>query len=82
MNKEKKKLLRHCTVDSGGFVTTNPRLEVALSSVNAPPEVELGFDFSVAWIPEAGGRLERLCTQLQMGGGERDALEREEANEC
>lgn len=34
--KKERKLLKHCTLDSGGLLLRNPRLEVASSSVHGP----------------------------------------------
>lgn len=63
------------------FVAANPRLEVVLSSVDGPPELELGFDFYGTWRPEAGGRPESPCARPQLEK-KKDALESERAGGC
>lgn len=84
--KKERKLLKHCTLDSRGLLSTNPRLEVAFSSVHSPPEVQLGFDFYGTWRQEAFGKLESPCTRPLLGSGgigkKKDAKESERAGGC
>lgn len=63
---KEKKLLKHCTVDSGGFCGGESQIGSGVVECRRPPELELGFNFYGTWRPEAGGRLGSPCARPQL----------------